>query len=104
MNLWNILKMSKISPSDIVEDHFKSLKGPGLDSWISFLILPLLISLGFIAIGFDINKDSIETIVGSLAIFVGLLFNAMVMLLDIARKHKGVKVKKQIVKTAIVKL
>jgi hypothetical protein len=84
-------------------DHFKTMVNantnkPGFDDYFSFLWLPLIISGLFILIGFDVDSNTIETIVGSLAIFVGLLFNALVILLDIARKHQRQEIKQLIVK------
>lgn len=95
--------MSKISFKEIFKDHFKTLvdvntNRPGFDDYFSFVVLPLVISLILFCCGLDINKDSIETIVGSLSIFVGLLFNALVILLDIARKQESAEIKQIIVK------
>ena len=89
---------SKISLTKIIKAHLATLRDintnrPGWDDYFSFLILPILITGAFIFVGFDINENTIETLVGGLAIFVGLLFNAMVILLDLARKHDDQKIK-----------
>lgn len=97
------MAMSKISVQGIISDHFKTLVNantnrPGIDDYFSFLILPACIAFFFVWIGFDVDSASIESIVGSLAIFVGLLFNALVILLDIARKQEKQEIKQIIVK------
>ena len=95
--------MSKISLTEIIKDHFKTLidintNRAGFDDYFSFLILPILISSLMTFCGLNVNNNSIETIVGSLSIFVGLLFNALVILLDIARKQESAEIKQIIVK------
>jgi len=95
--------MFKISVIDILRDHFKTLVNnntnrPGFDDYFSFLLLPFVLSFVFYFSGLRIDKDSIETIVGGLSIFVGLLFNALVILLDIARKYESKEIKQIIVK------
>ncbi|MEO0727868.1 MAG: hypothetical protein AAFZ63_25205 [Bacteroidota bacterium] len=102
---WELLdKNFKISVIRIVRDHFGTIvhaqtgkAGPA--DYVAFLILPMLLSILFVSIGFDVNGDSIETIVGSLAIFVGLLFNALVILIDVARKaDKDDTMRKEIIR------
>lgn len=93
----------KINIRDIIRDHFKTLVDqntgkPGFDDYFSFLALPIIISFIFVCLGFDVDSNAIETIIGSLAIFVGLLFNAFVILIDIARKHQNKEIKRIIVK------
>jgi len=95
--------MFKISIKGIIQDHFKTLVNAntnraGLDDYLIFLFFPILVSSFFYFAGLQVNKDSIETIVGSLSIFVGLLFNALVILLDIARKQESQEIKQIIVK------
>lgn len=95
--------MFKVSIKEILQDHFKTLVNantnrPGFDDYLTFLILPILIACFFYFGGLRVDKDSIETIVGSLSIFVGLLFNALVILLDVARKHESKEIKQIIVK------
>lgn len=95
--------MFKISIKEILQDHFKTLVNantnrPGFDDYLTFLILPIIIACIFYFGGLRVDKESIETIVGSLAIFVGLLFNALVILLDIARKQESKEIKQIIVK------
>lgn len=82
---------SKIYPGEYIAGHFETLTDqrtgkPGLDDYFSFLALPVFISALFCLLGFKIDSNSIETVVASLAIFVGLLFNALVILIDMARK------------------
>ena len=93
---------SKIDVRMIFRDHFNTLVNAntgkfGLDDILSFLIIPSLFSIVFIYLGFDVDKDTIETIVASLAIFVGLLFNALVLLIDVSRKQENTSIKSIII-------
>lgn len=95
--------MFKISVKEIIQDHFKTLVNantnrPGFDDYLTFLIFPILLSFFFYFGGLRVDKESIETIVGSLSIFVGLLFNALVILLDVARKQESKEIKQIIVR------
>lgn len=94
---------SKIGVTRIIRDHFKSLVNQntnraGIDDWVAFLFLPLIIAGLLLLSGFKIDSNSVETVVASLAIFVGLLFNALVLLIDMPRKHPTDRMLKNIVK------
>jgi len=94
---------SKINIGKIIRDHKKTLvdqntNRPGGYDLLYFMILPILIPILLIW-GFDFDfKESADlkkTLVSSLAIFVGLLFNALVLLINMAKndEEKNVKYK-----------
>jgi hypothetical protein len=85
--------LSKINIIQIIKDHFNSLydnstKKIGFDDILTFLFLPLSFTSYLHYIKFSIDKDSIDVLIGALSIMVGLLFNALVIILDLGRKIK----------------
>lgn len=84
---------SKISPLGYITDHLKSLTDqrtgqPGRDDIWWFLGFPASVTIGLIYFGFGVDSTSIKTFVGGLAVFVGLLFNAMVIMVNTANRYK----------------
>lgn len=86
--------VNKINIIDIIKKHFASLvdandNKPGLDDFFTFLFVPLSVTTIFYIFKLTITDDAIDTIVSSLSIFVGLLFNAMIVLIDPAKNSNG---------------
>lgn len=103
---------SKISIRKILADHKRTLvdqntKKPGGDDLFYFYIIP--IGLPFILVfllGFDFGNyiDLRKTIVSSLAIFVGLLFNALVILINIAKNGDTQNIRKTVIQQLIANI
>ena len=87
------MRESKVNISNIFRAHKRSLvdrntNRPGGDDLFFFLLLPLFVSGVLVfCFGFDFQESAElkKTLVSSLAIFVGLLFNALVILINIAK-------------------
>lgn len=84
---------SKVNISSIIEAHFKTYKDQNNDKYdiadiLTFVVLPICFSILLVFI-LEFNlfeyKEMIRSLVGGLAIFVGLLFNALVMIINIFR-------------------
>lgn len=103
---------SKINIGKIICDHKKTLvdqntNRPGGDDLVYFLILPILIPFLIIwGFGFDFKEsaDLKKTLVSSLAIFVGLLFNALVLLINMAKNDEEKNVKYRVNKELIANI
>lgn len=55
----------------------------------TFLFLPAIFSVLIVILGIKLTNDYINIIITSLSIFVGLLFNLLVLIFDLAKKQKG---------------
>jgi len=103
---------SKISIVKILTDHKKTLvdqntEKPGGEDLFYFLILPVIVPILLIWLfGFDFEESSDlkKTLVSSLAIFVGLLFNALVLLINIAKNEESKNVKHVVIKELIANI
>jgi len=60
-----------------------------LSDTLVFIILPIILSEILIVGGFRLTLDYINIITTSLSIFVGLLFNLLILLFDLAKKQKS---------------
>ncbi|MFK7906520.1 MAG: hypothetical protein AB8B69_15425 [Chitinophagales bacterium] len=84
---------SKIGIRKILKDHLATLvdqntNKPGGDDISYFLLLPFIISFCIVfCFDFDFKENSElkKTLISSLAIFVGLLFNALVMIINMTK-------------------
>ena len=81
----------KVNVGDIIKSHFSTLvhakkRKPGRDDYFTFLLFPLLICLIVSFLGVSINSTGTNIIITSLAIFVGLLINMVVLLFDLLGK------------------
>ena len=89
---------TKINPSIIVIDHFKTLRQNQIgkilfDDILIFFLLPILLSLLLLIFGQYLNDNLITIFVTSLSIFAALLFNLLLLIFDIVNKedHKNDK-------------
>ena len=85
--------LDKINVKTIIKDHIRTLvnsKSQQADTsdWFTFFLLPSVFS--FLWIWFDIllTTEYVDIIVSALSIFVGLLFNVVVILFDTIRTQK----------------
>ncbi len=99
----------KIDVSEILKDHFKTLKNdntgkPGRSDYFLFLILPLAVSMVLIYFELLIKENLIESLIAALAIFVGLLFNVIVIIIDTIRKSVQNDVKSRLLKEVLTNI
>ena len=101
---------SKINISKIIKDHRNTLvdqntKKPGGDDILYFFIIPVLFSLILICLlDFYLNLELKNALVSGLAIFVGLLFNALVILINIAKNGETKNVKHKVIQQIIANI
>lgn len=93
----------KISVKDIICNHLKTLvndnnKQPDTGDWVTFLVIPIIFVLVMTLGGLSIGSNAINIIITSLSIFVGLLFNMVVLIFDIINKPDRDGVKKEVLK------
>jgi hypothetical protein len=85
---------SKIDVFMIIRDHLSTLKDNHTKktSWTDFLLffgLPLVLSVGVVSAGVVLDKDLVNLLIAIFSIFVGLLFNLLLLIFDIAEKQSS---------------
>jgi hypothetical protein len=80
-----------IDPSRIVSDHLKTLRSARNNAFyipyfILFFVFPFIFSSLAIFFGFCLDKDAVNLLITVFSIFIGLLFNLLLLVFDI--KHK----------------
>jgi len=101
VNIWKILKDHK---STLVDQNTNK---PGGDDILIFLLIPIISPIVIVYfLGFDFGNymDLRKTIVSSLAIFVGLLFNALVILINIAKNGDTKNIRKKVIQQLIANI
>jgi hypothetical protein len=84
-------KMEKIDIRDILKSHLKTIKNANSgkpDRWdyFTFAFLPLLISSILVYLKVEIKSEITTVIITTLAIFVGLMLNVIVLIFDIVKR------------------
>lgn len=81
--------IDKVNIAPIVAAHFRTFRSfesrrlaPG--DFILFLILPLLLSVGLVISDVTLPSMAIGTLVTALSVFVGLFFNVLILVADLA--------------------
>lgn len=100
---------SKVDIFSILRDHKNTLvdqnsNKPGGDDLFYFLIIPILLPVILVLVfkfNFDNYLDLRRSLVSSLAIFVGLLFNALVLLINIAKNGDTINIRKKVIQNLI---
>lgn len=83
----------KINIGKIVADHVRSLSSAhtnkaDLTDWISFVGIPILVTAILLISELFISSSIIPPLISSLAIFMGLLLNSIMILLNILRNKE----------------
>lgn len=100
---------SKVDIFSILRDHKNTLvdqnsNKPGGDDLFYFLVIPILLPVILVLVfkfNFDNYLDLRRSLVSSLAIFVGLLFNALVLLINIAKNGDTINIRKKVIQNLI---
>lgn len=76
--------LSSINPLDIAIDHFKTFREWPGGAWLRAdltvqISLPVIAVIGAVASGLTLTSDGVSLLVTSLSVFVGLLFNLLVL-------------------------
>lgn len=85
---------SKINISDIVRDHLKTLKNYQevtycLSDFVLFFGVPLILAVALCLFGVYIDSDSANPLITIMSIFAALLFNLLILIVDILKKDKA---------------
>ena len=99
----------KINVWKVIKSHFKTLvnhntKKPGWDDWCIFLIAPIVIALLIVFFEKDASTNTVNLIITSLSIFVGLLINVLVLIFSLLQKEKDSKIKIIVLKETIINI
>jgi hypothetical protein len=83
---------SKINIVKILKDHFKTLKNTNtnkisLSDYFMFFILPLIFALIYYYFDITMSDDLIKSLLTIFSVFVGLLFNLLILIYDIVNKN-----------------
>ncbi|OFY16577.1 MAG: hypothetical protein A2X02_05410 [Bacteroidetes bacterium GWF2_29_10] len=100
---------NKINIFKIISNHFNTLQNDNtkkceFDDILTFLILPLLVSVGLYWFDFELKENAINIIITTLSIFVGLLFNIIVILFDIIKRDNTKKLKNEILRQLLTNI
>ena len=95
--------LNKINVRRIVENHCASIRNintgkPDLDDYMTFVAIPVVVASILISFGIFLKNDVINIIITTLSIFVGLMFNIIVIIFDIVKRHPDHKVKNAVLK------
>lgn len=93
--------LSKINIFQIITNHLATLrnvntKRMAFDDLLTFLLIPLIISIGLILLKVCLNDSAITIIITTLSILVGLLFNVIVIIFDIIKRDNTKRLKNKI--------
>lgn len=99
----------KIDISSIIKDHFGTIvnsndgKPSGWD-WLIFMVSPIVIAYILLSLCIYFSVTFVDIVVSGLSIFVGLLFNIIVILFDIVKTDKVKPDKKQVVREVVINI
>lgn len=99
----------KINVWKVIVSHFKTLvnhntKKPGFDDWFIFLLIPLIAAGLLVCFEKDVSTNTVNLVVTSLSIFVGLLINVLVLIFSLLQKEKDSRLKIIVLKETIVNI
>jgi O-antigen/teichoic acid export membrane protein len=94
---------NKINLGKIISHHFATIKNantgkPDKDDFFTFLLFPIIISSTLIYFKIYLKSDATNIIISTLSIFVGLMFNIIVLIFDIIKRDASQKVKNVVLK------
>jgi hypothetical protein len=70
------------------EEKSTGIKNVPVSDKVVFIYFPIITSILIVALGITLTNDYINIIITSLSIFVGLLFNLLVLVFDLAKKQR----------------
>lgn len=100
---------NKINVSQICSNHFASLvndntKKAATDDYATFLVVPAIVATVLIYFQITLGKEVISLIVAALSIFVGLLFNVIVLIFDIINRNPKKKIKNEFLRQILANI
>jgi hypothetical protein len=97
---------SKIDVRDIISDHWATIVNantgkPSLGDVSVFVLFPGLVAAALISFDALMTDAVIGGIISGLSIFVGLLFNVLVVIFDIVKRDTYVSIKNDLLKQSL---
>lgn len=94
---------TKINIVSIILSHFETLKNDNskkaeFDDYFTFIIIPIIVASVLISFEIYLKDSAINILITTLSIFVGLLFNVIVLIFDIIKRDASQKIKNTILK------
>ena len=104
-----MILFEKINIGKIITNHFNTLVNdntnkPDWDDWCTFVIIPAAFSFFMIKMGLGLGNNAITIIITALSIFVGLLFNMVVLIFDILKRDSSHALKNKILKQLLANI
>lgn len=99
----------KINIKKIVNHHFATIKNANTgkaskDDILTFFIVPILTATLLVLFLIELKTDAINIIVSTLSIFVGLMFNIIVLIFDIVKRDASQKIKNEVLKQLLANI
>lgn len=100
---------NKVNINQVVKNHLATLKNDntdkaGFDDYVTFLILPLGLAISLTALNVFLSEQAINIVITTLSIFVGLLFNVIVLIFDIIKRDPTKKIKNEVLKELVANI
>lgn len=101
--------LSKINISDIIINHTATLKNDntkktGIDDYFTFLLIPIILTSILLYFKVVLSDEALNIVITTLSIFVGLLFNVIVLIFDIIKRDSTKKVKNVVLKELLANI
>lgn len=99
----------KINVLSILKNHFSTLvndntKRPEFADWLTFLIIPFLISFSLTYFKVDLTERATNLVITTLSILVGLFFNVVVILFDIIKRDSSKNLKNRLLEQLLTNI
>jgi hypothetical protein len=101
--------IDKINIGTIVKKHIGTLVNAntgksGTNDIITFIVIPVAVALALCLLKIELCNDVINIIIVSLSIFVGLLFNLIILIFDIVKNNRTNKTKNLLLEQILVNI
>ncbi|HRG69312.1 MAG TPA: hypothetical protein PLS73_10715 [Saprospiraceae bacterium] len=101
--------LKKINILEIIKNHFGTLINDNsnkreFDDYLTFLILPIIFATGLVYYKIALSEQIINIVITALSIFVGLLFNVVVLLFDIVKRDSTQRLKNKVLKQILANI
>jgi len=101
--------LNKINISEIIENHIATLKNDntkktGIDDYFTFLIIPIILTSILLYFKVVLSDEALNIVITTLSIFVGLLFNVIVLIFDIIKRDSTKKIKNVVLRELLANI
>ena len=101
--------LNKINISEIIKNHIATLKNDNtkkadIDDYFTFLLIPILLTFLLLYLKIVLSDEALNIVITTLSIFVGLLFNVIVLIFDIIKRDSTKKIKNVVLKELLANI